>query len=227
MFLSTHLGFGNIVTCAGGLYPKSNAFRTAVLYVLLNLVHGLLAVVVVFLWAGQLHLEQPLDNPLLPEVFVLTAAYNVAVFCMGALGQLWAALAFLALLCAGFASMITVLYTLIVAFPLENSGKWQWWHASGFICITGFLLGVPCWIPEYLQLVHVLDHYVVGRMVIASTILELIGFAWIYGCGALYTDFEFVLGQKLTSVWKVVWIISPVVLTVSRTHGLRLALLVW
>lgn len=32
-----------------------------------------------------------------------------------------------------------------------------------------------------MEVVHILDHYVIGRMVIASTALELVAFAWIYG----------------------------------------------
>jgi hypothetical protein len=32
-----------------------------------------------------------------------------------------------------------------------------------------------------MEMVHIFDHYVVGRMVIVSTALELVAFAWIYG----------------------------------------------
>jgi hypothetical protein len=32
-----------------------------------------------------------------------------------------------------------------------------------------------------MEIVHILDHYVIGRMVIVSTALELVAFAWIYG----------------------------------------------
>jgi hypothetical protein len=32
-----------------------------------------------------------------------------------------------------------------------------------------------------MEVVHILDHYVIGRMVIVSTALELVAFAWIYG----------------------------------------------
>lgn len=32
-----------------------------------------------------------------------------------------------------------------------------------------------------MEAAHILDHYVIGRMVIVSTALELVAFAWIYG----------------------------------------------
>jgi hypothetical protein len=32
-----------------------------------------------------------------------------------------------------------------------------------------------------MEVAHILDHYVIGRMVIVSTALELVAFAWIYG----------------------------------------------
>lgn len=36
-------------------------------------------------------------------------------------------------------------------------------------------------IQHNMEVAHILDHYVVGRMVIVSTALELVAFAWIYG----------------------------------------------
>jgi len=55
----------------------------------------------------------------------------------------------------------------------------------------------------------------VSRGVVAMTVLELIGFAGVYGCSNLYNDLEFVIGSKLSSVWKSLWLITPAVLIVS------------
>nr|CAD7585753.1 unnamed protein product [Timema genevievae] len=240
MFFSTHLGFGNIVTCSGGLYPNSNPLRSAVMYMVCNLLLGLLAVCVVYMWLGELELQgHSVETPQLTEMFVFTVIYDVAVTCMGATNQAWSAIAFITITCAGFATMVAtapdcsnvvfpklgqlyhvcppqiiLVYSLLVALPLDSFGKWQWWHAAGIVSALGFLLGIPCIVPEDMQLIHILDHYVIGRMVIASTILELVGFAWIYGCKAIYTDFEFILGQKLNPVWKIVWVISPVLFAI-------------
>jgi len=36
------------------------------------------------------------------------------------------------------------------------------------------------------------------------------------GSNTLYNDFEFMLGHKLNPLWKVIWIITPVLLIVSK-----------
>jgi len=36
------------------------------------------------------------------------------------------------------------------------------------------------------------------------------------GSNTLYNDFEFMLGHKLNPFWKVIWIITPVLLIVSK-----------
>lgn len=66
--------------------------------------------------------------------------------------------------------------------------------------------------PEWLSLIHVLDHYVVGRLALACTVTELVAFVWIYGCGPLYTDLEFVVGSKLGPLWKILWCLAPLYL---------------
>ncbi|PNF23126.1 hypothetical protein B7P43_G06687 [Cryptotermes secundus] len=212
MFFSTHLGFGNIVTCAGRLYSKKNALWTAVAYVVCNLVIGILTVCIVYQWIGQRKPDNLNIN--IPEGFIYTLTYDVAVNCMGNLKQLWSALTFFSIICTGFIAMVAVLYTVLVAVTLEVNKRWSWWTVAGCICITGFLTGIICIIPYNMEVVHILDHYVIGRMVIASTALELVAFAWIYGSNTLYNDFEFVLGRKLNPIWKIIWLITPFLLIV-------------
>lgn len=53
-------------------------------------------------------------------------------------------------------------------------------------------------------------------MIVTSTVLELIGFVWIYGLQSLSNDFEFVLGYKLCFLWKSLWLGTPVLFTVSK-----------
>lgn len=212
MFFSTHLGFGNIVTCAGRLYSKKNALWTAVSYVVSNLMIGILTVCIVYQWIGQRRTDNVNIN--IPEGFMYTLTYDVAVNYMGNLKQLWSALTFFTIICTGFIAMVAVLYTILVAVTLEVNKRWSWWVVAGCICITGFLTGIICIIPHNMEVVHILDHYVIGRMVIASTALELVAFAWIYGSNTLYNDFEFVLGRKLNPIWKIIWLITPFLLIV-------------
>lgn len=60
-----------------------------------------------------------------------------------------------------------------------------------------------------------LDHYVVSRIILMATAVELIAFVWIYGSHHMYNDFEFVLGYKLTFIWNFIWSISPLLIIVS------------
>ena len=65
---------------------------------------------------------------------------------------------------------------------------------------------------------HLLDEYIIGRMVVTSTVLELIAFVWIYGLESLSNDFEFVLGYKLCFVWKFVWLGTPILFMVRTAE---------
>jgi len=42
-------------------------------------------------------------------------------------------------------------------------------------------LNISFCVQHNMEAAHILDHYVIGRMVIVSTALELVAFAWIYG----------------------------------------------
>lgn len=64
-------------------------------------------------------------------------------------------------------------------------------------------------------MVRLFDHYVVGKLIVTTTVLEVVAFVWFYGLEALANDFEFVLGYKLNIIWKSLWFLCPFVLTVS------------
>ncbi|XP_066996592.2 sodium-dependent nutrient amino acid transporter 1 [Anabrus simplex] len=216
MFFSTQLGFGNLTTCAGKIYSKHNAIWVAILYVVLNLLIGIASVCIVYLWIGQLEsvgheVSTEILPDSIPETFIYTLVYDVAIYCIGNIDKHWLAVVYFTFLCGGFASMFALLYTAVQGLVMEIR-KWEWWHVSGCVCIIGFIIGIVLFVPSQLMMVHVIDHYVVGRMALASTALEVIGFAWIYGCGSLYNDFEFILGQKLNFLWKVIWFITPLLL---------------
>ena len=63
-------------------------------YVVTNLVIGILSVCVIYQWTGQIN-EDPID---IPEGFIYTLTYDVAVNHMGNDNQLWAALLFLVII---------------------------------------------------------------------------------------------------------------------------------
>lgn len=71
---------------------------------------------------------------------------------------------------------------------------------------------------------HMLEHYVVSRIILMATAIELIAFVWIYGSHHLYNDFEFVLGYKLTFIWNFIWCITPLLIVVSKETKIELSL---
>ncbi|KAE8737906.1 hypothetical protein FOCC_FOCC016629 [Frankliniella occidentalis] len=213
IFFSTHIGLGSIVTGAGRFYSKSNAIWTAFALVLCSLLVGVLWVAIIYLRLGQLvqsnQLRQLVSSDI-PETMVLTLLYDTAA--KGNSDQTVAAIGFLLIVCAGFASMVPLLDTILSAIYVESKRRWEWWKAAALCCILGFVLGALCMLPEFLSLIHVLDHYVVGRLALACTVTELVAFVWIYGCGPLYTDLEFVVGSKLGPLWKILWCLAPLYL---------------
>lgn len=73
-------------------------------YVVANLVIGILSVCVIYQWTGQIS-----DNHIdIPEGFIYTLTYDVAVHHMGNDNQLWSALIFFVIICTGFIAMVCV-----------------------------------------------------------------------------------------------------------------------
>ncbi|XP_060870233.1 sodium-dependent nutrient amino acid transporter 1-like isoform X1 [Metopolophium dirhodum] len=220
-FFTTHLGFGNITTSAGRLYSKSNPFWTSVMLTVVSIVVGLCSVSIVTMWIYDVQLQvgqKMLSSTALSEVWFLTFVYELTT--RGILSDLWAALVYALVFLSGFLSLIAAIYTAIVGLSVETKEKWKWWILTCMVCFIAFLVGVLCLLPENLQAVHLLDEYIIGRMVVTSTVLELIAFVWIYGLESLSNDFEFVLGYKLCFVWKFVWLGTPILFMVFEFWSL-------
>uniref|UniRef100_A0A8D9B8R8 Sodium-dependent nutrient amino acid transporter 1 n=1 Tax=Cacopsylla melanoneura TaxID=428564 RepID=A0A8D9B8R8_9HEMI len=222
-FFSTHVGFGNITTCAGRLYAKNNAFWTSVLYILMNLVTGIAFVCIVYSWLHLLNTStHTFQASQMPELFVMTLVYDTVTSSYAGLARPWAALVFLVILLSGFVSTICLVYTVVTCAVVEGKRKRRWWTMTLLVCAIGFILTVLSVLPGDLSIVHILEHYVIGRLVLISTMLELIGFIWVYGLESLSNDFEFVLGYNLNFLWKTIWFIAPIVLGVLEVCSMVL-----
>ena len=104
-------------------------------------------------------------------------------------------------------------------------------------------LNISFCVQHNMEVAHILDHYVIGRMVIVSTALELVAFTWIYGelsvwmpTATRYVDSHSCLEFNLigflnfgtnffpiTVIWKIsencLWVITGVYLNQSeRRH---------
>ncbi|XP_054275617.1 sodium-dependent nutrient amino acid transporter 1-like [Macrosteles quadrilineatus] len=221
LFLSTHLGFGNITTASGRIYAKSNAFWITLVYMACNLAVGVGFTCLVFMWMSRLE-DQGITvaSPRVPELFVLTFMYDVISRSFTYDVQLWAIIAFLAVLFAGLSSMMALVFTVTTTVIVESKERWKQWVITAGFCAICFLAGIICLLPDKLELVHMLEHYVVTRIVLITTALELLGFVWIYGSHHLYTDFEFVLGYKLNFIWNILWFITPLLIILLQVWSL-------
>lgn len=216
-FFSTHVGFGNITTCAGRLYPKNNPFWTSVSFIFVNMVIGISFVCVVYMWIGDLiAASNTVHIPESQELFVITLIYDVTSECYGKFAHIWAAVVFLLIVLAGLTSMISLIYTIIVGIMVETKTKLSWWLVTVIVCFAGFIITSCCILPENFGATKLLDNYVVGKVVITTTVLEVIGFIWVYGLEALANDFEFVLGYKLNFIWKSLWFLAPLIISAAE-----------
>lgn len=220
-FFSIHLGFGNLTTNAGRVFPKSSAFWTSIVYMVCNLAVGITFVCLVYMWIGRLESNGvTLVWPKIPEMFIINIMYDVATQSIYNSRQIWAVVMFTLVIFSGFISMVALVYTVVVSVMIETKERWAPWIITLGFCVIGFLAGIICLLPEKLDLVHMLDYYAVNRMVVTAVVLELIGFVWIYGSHALSTDFEFILGHKLNIMWIVIWFITPILLVAMEICSL-------
>lgn len=216
-FFSTQIGLGNITTCAGRLYPKNNPFWTAVFYMLINMTVGIGFVCVVYMWIEDLTSEgNVLHMPETQELFLLTLIYDVMSHCYGRFSQVWAFMSYSLIIFAGLASLISLIYTMIVGITVETKSKWNWCYVSFIVCGVCFIASCLCLLPENFSVIRLFDQHIAGKLIITTTVLEVMAFVWFYGLEALANDFEFVLGYKLNILWKILWFLTPVILTTTE-----------
>lgn len=87
-------------------------------YVVSNLLIGILTVCIVYQWIGQRKTDNL--NIDIPEEFIYTLTYDVAVNYMGSLKQLWSALTFFVIICGGFIAMVSIQRFLCLVIVLFN-----------------------------------------------------------------------------------------------------------
>ncbi|KAL1117046.1 hypothetical protein AAG570_004374, partial [Ranatra chinensis] len=208
VFLSAHIGFGNIVTCSGNIYSKNNAFWTSLIYTVANACVGIGSVILVYAWSAGPYPATSIQE----ELFVLTLVYNFVVASSSYETRWWAVLAYAFIILSGFTSVVCIVYSASVIFVVETKNKVRWWLVTATLCCAMFITGIAFMLPERLGIVHILDAHVIGHCIGVMTALELIGFVWVYGGRTLSYDFEFVLGHKMSPAWLVLWYIAPLFL---------------
>lgn len=64
---------------------------------------------------------------------------------------------------------------------METNKKWQGWQVNFIFTFAGFLVGSIILLLPQMSLIHLADHYIVGNLVLLTTIVELFSFICFYG----------------------------------------------
>ncbi|KAK5642446.1 hypothetical protein RI129_008613 [Pyrocoelia pectoralis] len=211
VFFATHIGFGPFVTNAGTVLSKANAFWTAVGYLIVNLVFGIISVILCFILSGKLGATYK-TGPV-AELHLLSLVYDTASEFGNEDAQIWSIVTVCMMILSGFISMITLVYTIIKALRVETKQKLPWWQAVIITTFIGIILSSLFLLPFNFAVVHLLDHYVVGNLVLLCTVFEILAIVAFYGSKRIQLDFEFILGKSLSKLWIVFWWFIPFVLS--------------
>lgn len=96
-------------------------FRTSVFYMLVNLAVGISFVCVVFMWMDDLTAAgKTIQVPQMQELFIPTLIYDVMSHCYGKFAQVWAFMAYMLIVLAGFASMVSMDERVFGKFQVGN-----------------------------------------------------------------------------------------------------------
>lgn len=211
VFFSTTIGFGPFVTNAGTILSKVNAFWAAVGYTVINLVFGIVSVILCVILSGKINPTNKTGQ--IAELHVVSLIYESGSEFGGNEAQIWGLVVFCMLALSGLISMVSLIYTLLKALRVETKQRLPWWQATIVIALVGFLLSAAIILPSNFAVVHLLDHYLVGNLVLLCTVFEVLAIVAFYGSKRIQLDFEFVLGKSLSKIWIVLWWFIPLVLS--------------
>lgn len=213
VFFSTNIGFGVFVTNANVIYKKVNPFWTALCYMLINLTFGILATLAIYSLLQYKHVDSTLLDSSVAEVHLMTLIYDIALQSDDSDMIPWAVVGYFMILMAGLISMITIVNNTFKAIANEANLNLRWWQFNTILSAVTFLFGTACLLYERLEIVHLMDYYITGNLVIISIILEVLSFIIFYGWKRIQSDLEFVIGSRLSRFWLTLWWINPLLLT--------------
>ncbi|KAF5288263.1 hypothetical protein FQA39_LY04031 [Lamprigera yunnana] len=211
VFFSTTIGFGPFVTNSGTILNKVNAFWAAVGYMMINLVFGVVSVILCVILSAKLNPSNKTGS--IAELYLVSLIYDTSSEHASSEAQIWTIIVFCTLILSGFISMTTLIYTLLRALRVETKQRWPWWQAIIIITLVGFVLSTLILLPSNFAATHLLDHYVIGNLILLCTVFEVMAIVAFYGSKRIQLDFEFILGKSLSKLWVIFWWIIPFVLS--------------
>ncbi|RZC22675.1 bloated tubules, partial [Asbolus verrucosus] len=195
------------------IYPLISNAGTALGFIIVNLLFGVGTVVICYIFSGELKQITP-ETGDVAELHLISLIYTILVHSEEKdQAKIWAIIAYAAILLAGFISMATITYTLLKAITVQNRRRLKWWQTSIVLSFIGLVLGCAVLLEAEFKIVRLLDHYIVGNLILISVIVEVFALIAFYGTERIKSDFEFMLGHILSNVWLILWWLLPLLLT--------------
>ncbi|CAG9761468.1 unnamed protein product [Ceutorhynchus assimilis] len=214
VFFSTNIGFGSFITNAGIMYNKVNPLWTALGYIAINLIFGTGSVIMTTILTGATSNDtNSTISSTVAEVQLFTLIYDAMVNQSSDFKN-WMIATYLLVIFSGFVSMATLSYTLLKAIYGHDGIRLKWWQTSVVFSFSGFILSCLLLLKNDFDLVHLLDHYIVGNLIFICVIIEVFAMMAFYGLTRIQSDFEFMLGHILLKVWLFLWWLTPICLTI-------------
>ncbi|XP_034826867.1 sodium-dependent nutrient amino acid transporter 1-like isoform X1 [Maniola hyperantus] len=198
--LSTQIVSGYLISAGGSLYRHSDVRWTSTFVTITNLLSGWLSV---FLWQS-IGGEGVKDTSF---IAILVLIYQSSV--SEKRSKEWPLLAFALVLVSGIITVLSLLFPIYDKLHRIAGDYWRIFACASSALGTALTVSV---LAQGLDLAAVLDELVIPVLAVFTTIVEIVGFVFIYGWYYLTVDIHFVTGSRLPCFWLVTWWSTPVLL---------------
>ncbi|XP_077302166.1 solute carrier family member bloated tubules [Arctopsyche grandis] len=199
---SMHLGFGYHVTTGGTVYNKSCLFRSALWFTLWNILCGWLSVL---LWHSIEDTKKPKDTSILMTLILI---YDSSLSKDASAVKF--SFAYTLLICSGFISVLSLTYPVVWCISLEDCYHKR--SVGWLVSITGIFCSLSIFVLG-LDVIVLLDSFVIPIYLLTFMALELFGLFYIYGFKYMKHDLEFILNHKINYFLIFLWMIMPIALS--------------
>lgn len=198
--ISTHLVGGYMTSAGGSIYRHSDVRWTSASVIMISMFAGWLWVL---LWES-IGGGGEKDNSF---ISILVLIYQSSV--TERRSKEWPLIAFGVVSFSGVITILTLLFPVFDKLHRLTGDHWRFFATA--LSAVGTALSVAV-LARGLEVATVLDDLIIPVLAVFTTILELVGFVFIYGWCYLTVDIEFLTGVKLPCFWIVTWWSTPVLL---------------
>ncbi|XP_033764045.1 sodium- and chloride-dependent glycine transporter 2-like [Pecten maximus] len=206
MFYSAGIGWGGMATLASYNNFNNNCYRDAMLLPLLDALTSWFAGMVIFATLGYMANEAGvhIGDVVASGPGIAFMVYPEALSTLP-LPQLWSVLFFLMLFTVGLDSQMVHVQTITGALTdnFPNLFRSRKTTLTAGVCLTGFLLGIPCVMQGGIYVLTLIDWYCASVSVMFLSLLEVVVIAWVYGADRLMKDIEMMIGYRPNPLWKI------------------------